>query len=98
MKRQYTDQELMNNVKISEHQLNGGKIAIFKTTYWEPVAMLDFAIEKYVGNDVYNEFIDIKCDDPWTRVVISDINSLQGWWDFQSKERAEKLLEILGED
>lgn len=101
-KKVYTDDELRESVTISEHQLpfsNGkiGKIAIFKTTHWQPTDILNFAIDRYVGDALYNEFIDINCNDPWTRVVISDFinDDCSDWITLESFLRDRKINKVL---
>ena len=55
-----------------------GKIAVFMFVGDDdPVAKLDWAVNEYVGHDGYMEFVDIKMDNPWTRVVISGINDME---------------------
>jgi hypothetical protein len=38
--------------------------------------MLDNAIHEYVGNNHYHELMDAHMDNPWMRVVLSDINNM----------------------
>jgi hypothetical protein len=58
--------------------LNGkGKIAVFLYSgESDPSKILDFAIKKYVGNNGYYELIDAHLDNPWMRVIVSDINNM----------------------
>ena len=42
----------------------------------DPKKVLDFAVDQYVGNEGCNELIDAHLDNPWMRVVISDINNM----------------------
>jgi hypothetical protein len=62
--------ELPNNIK--------GKIAVFiYIGKSDPEKILDNAVSIYVGNNGYHELIDAHLDNPWMRVVISDINSMK---------------------
>ena len=57
---------------------NKGKIAVFLYTGGaEPRKILDYAVMKYVDNNGYNELIDAHLDNPWMRVIISDINNMK---------------------
>ena len=40
----------------------------------DPVKKLDEAIDKYVEGNDYYEFIDSNMDNPWTRVIVKDID------------------------
>jgi hypothetical protein len=42
-----------------------------------PVEILDEVIKKYVGENEYFEFIDANMDNPWTRVVLKEIEGFQ---------------------
>lgn len=67
-------------INQSEYQLeNGGKgkIAVFiYAGSGDPKQMLDYAIHEYVGNNHYHELMDVHMDNPWMRVVLSDINNM----------------------
>ena len=68
----------MKDVKISEHDLIGGKIAILKYTGSDdPVLHLDEAVRLYVGNIKHTEMVDMNIDNPWIRVILSDIDKVQ---------------------
>ena len=73
----------LDNVKIniSEYDLeNGGKGKITVLMYMgsaDPKVVLDEAVRIYVGNKIHHQFIDIHIDNPWTRVVMSDINGMK---------------------
>lgn len=55
-----------------------GKIAVFiYTGSGDPKQMLDYAIREYVGDNHYHELMDANLDNPWMRVVISDINNMR---------------------
>ena len=54
-----------------------GKIAIFiYTGSADPKKVLDYAVHLYVGHDGFHELIDANLDNPWMRVILSDINSM----------------------
>ena len=74
----------MNKVEFFEQELTKdnkkvGKVAIFRggLNTDNPTAILDSAVSKYVGNDGYNEFVEIFLDNPWVRVVVIGINELE---------------------
>lgn len=73
----------MESIKIQESEINlthgrKGKIAIFMYIGFEdPVEVLDDAVSQYVGNESYNEFIDIEMDNPQIRLVISGLNEME---------------------
>jgi hypothetical protein len=55
-----------------------GKLAVFMFVGSDdPVEKLDWAVSTYVGHDGYNEYVDINMDNPWTRVILSDINDME---------------------
>jgi len=55
-----------------------GKIAVFLYTgKSDPKAILDKAVSQYVGTHPFHELIDAYLDNPWMRVVISDINGMK---------------------
>lgn len=55
-----------------------GKIAVFiYRGSANPRSILDNAIYHYVGDNTYHEFIDANLDNPWTRVIVSDINGMK---------------------
>lgn len=73
----------MVNVEIFEQFIqnpNGspGKIAVFRISpnIEKPKPLMDQAVSEYVGFNPYNEFIEIFLDNPWVRVIVSDIDSL----------------------
>jgi hypothetical protein len=67
-------------VKINRIILNGNNhdnysLAVFMYTGNEnPKIALDEAIEKYVGNNEYYEFVDDNMDNPWTRVISQEVS------------------------
>jgi len=102
----FTDEDLKEWVRISEHKFTDskgdviGKCAILRSYYpGDVVEMLNAAVSRYVGDVPYNEFIDINMDDPWTRVIISDmINSdTEDWQTMEGLIRERKIDKLLGE-
>jgi hypothetical protein len=102
----FTDEDLKEWVRISEHNFTNskgdviGKCAILRSYYpGDVVEMLNTAVSRYVGDVPYNEFIDINMDDPWTRVIISDmINSdTADWQTMEGLIRERKNDKLLGE-
>jgi hypothetical protein len=73
----------MGDITIQESKIDlnfnrTGKIAILMYTGDEdPVETLDRAVSIYVGNESYHEFIDINMDNPWVRVIISELNEME---------------------
>lgn len=54
-----------------------GKIAVFLYTgNSDPRPILDNAVSLYVQSNPYHELIDAHLDNPWMRVIISDINNM----------------------
>ena len=43
----------------------------------DPKKVLDYAVSLYVENNGYHELIDANLDNPWMRVVLSDINNMK---------------------
>ena len=72
----------MGQVKIQESTVDltrgrKGKIAVLiYVGDDDPIAKLDLAVSEYVGRVGYSEFIDINNDNPWVRVILSDINDM----------------------
>ena len=57
---------------------NKGKIAVFLYSgELDPTKVLNWAVSKYVGNNSYNELIDAGLDNPWMRIVLSDMNEVK---------------------
>jgi hypothetical protein len=75
----------MKGVKIVEQLLKDeqsqikGKVAILVggMDSENPKEFMDSAVSKYVGHELHNQFIEIHLDNPWTRVVIRDINNIK---------------------
>jgi hypothetical protein len=42
----------------------------------DPKAVLDYAVSLYVQGKSYHELIDANLDNPWMRVIVSDINDM----------------------
>lgn len=54
-----------------------GKVAVLiYTGSADPSPILDRAVSQYVGNTGYNELIDANMDNPWMRVILSNINDM----------------------
>ena len=71
------------------------KMAIFTSDLPDPVLELDEAIEQYVKNETYIEFIDTNMNNPWVRVVMSIKSNLK-MEDFYPKySRDGKINQIL---
>lgn len=74
----------MSKVTIRESKIdlgNGktGKIAVFMYTGADdPVEKLDEAVANYVGHESHMQFVDVHMDNPWIRVITSDINQIKG--------------------
>lgn len=87
----------MKDVKITEVKSGNGKIAIF--TYsgqLDPVQPLDEAIGLYTSGSNYTEFTDIGMNNPWVRVIISNLDDvMEGSVDFNDILRNVKLGHIL---
>ncbi len=72
----------MGQIKIQESiieltQGRKGKMAVFIYAGDEdPVDRLDWAVSVYVEQNGHYQFIDINMDNPWVRVVLSDINNM----------------------
>jgi len=62
-----------------------GKIAVFiYTGKSDPTKILDYAINNYVKGNAYHELIDANLDNPWMRVIVSEINGMhQEQYDLQ---------------
>lgn len=74
----------MKDVKIIEQILKDkqskivGKVAILVggMNSDNPKEFMDSAVSKYVGYELHNQFVEIHLDNPWTRVIIRDINNI----------------------
>ncbi|TFF40632.1 hypothetical protein [Mucilaginibacter psychrotolerans] len=55
-----------------------GTIAVFIFSGdGDPAKVLDYAVREYVESNGYHELIDANLDNPWMRVVMSDINDMR---------------------
>lgn len=55
-----------------------GKIAVlFYTGKSDPTKVLDYAVSLYVSNNGFHQLIDANLDNPWMRVILSNINDLK---------------------
>ena len=69
-------------VRISEAEYglpdgNNGKVAVLMYHgNGDPKKILDYAVGVYVQKNGYHELIDAHLDNPWLRVLLSDINSM----------------------
>lgn len=55
-----------------------GKIAVFMYTgEADPENVLDYAVSIYVEDNGFHELIDANLDNPWMRVIVSDINDMK---------------------
>lgn len=67
-------------ISESEYKLDNGrnaKLAVFiYSGAANPKSVLDAAINKYVGDNGYHELIDANLDNPWMRVILTDINHI----------------------
>lgn len=74
----------MDDVEICVYDLpeqgNGrpGKIAILRGGLGadNPVSYMDEAVSKFVEGNLHNQFIEVHLDNPYVRVVVSNINEL----------------------
>jgi len=79
------------NVQIFEQDLlvkNGvviAKLAILRGGLYSdnPTEIMNNVVKKYVGNTPICQFVNIKLNDPWTRVIIYGINELK-YYDFDN--------------
>lgn len=68
------------SISFSDYTLeNGetGRVAVFiYNGNSNPKEVLDRAVREYVQNNGYHELIDANMDNPWMRVILSDINNI----------------------
>jgi hypothetical protein len=75
--------EKISGLKISEAEYvlpNKSKAKVAVLMYHgdgDPKKILDYAVSIYVQNDGYHELIDAHLDNPWMRVLLSDINNMK---------------------
>jgi len=54
-----------------------GKIAVFiYSGKSDPSKILDYAVNTYIKDNSYHELIDANLDNPWMRVIVSEINGM----------------------
>lgn len=74
---------IIDGMRINEAEYpleNGkkGKIAVLMYTgSADPRPVLDYAIKSYVQGNPYYELIDAQMNNPWLRVIISNINDMK---------------------
>jgi len=93
----------MSDIKINEatYPLKNGKIGKIAVLMYcgdgDPRPNLDWAVSQYVGDEDYFEAIDSGLDNPWTRVVISNINDMEQmpFNDYIERRTRQKKLEII---
>ena len=75
---------MIKKLKISEAEYDlpdnkgKGKIAVLMYNGGaDPKKVLDLAVREYVQNNGYHELIDAHLDNPWMRVLLSDINNME---------------------
>lgn len=68
----------INEAEYNLKQGGNGTIAVFiYTGNGDPKQILDYAVHEYVEKNGYHELIDANLDNPWMRVVVSDINNMK---------------------
>jgi hypothetical protein len=59
-------------------ELGTGRIAVIMYLgNLDPKAVLDYAVELYTRGERYHQLIDAHLDNPWMRVIVSDINAMR---------------------
>ena len=84
----------INYSKYSLETGGSGILAVF--TYLgpeDPKTVLDNVVSEFVGNEGYHELIDFSLDNPWMRVVLSDINDVKQELYASGKHKLRKLKE-----
>ncbi len=75
-KKYYKKLEIREGVYQLENGVNA-KFAVFLYPGpYDPHDVLKSAIEEYVGDEGYHEFVDSSLSNPWMKVVVSDINEM----------------------
>ena len=87
----------MDDIKIVEFELVNGKGAVFAYVgNGDPVRPLDKAIYQYTGGIKHIHLVDANMNNPWVRVVLSDIDEIQtGGTDFNEILRDVRLNHLL---
>ena len=76
LKRQY------NLAVAKTHKIdNSGKITYVTILVGgldkeNPKNYMDLVVSEFVGNRMYNEYVDANLDNPWLRIIVEDINDL----------------------
>ncbi len=74
----------MDDVEICIYDLpeqgdgKSGKMAILRGGLGadDPISYMDDAVRIYVENNLHNQFVEIHGDNPYVRVIVSNINEL----------------------
>ncbi len=69
----------MKDIIYQEAKTGNSKVKVGILLYTgsgDPVKYLNEAVDLYVQNEGYNEFIDANMDNPWVRVIIKGINNM----------------------
>ena len=68
-------------INESQYDLADGKKGIIAVFIFagegDPAKVLDYVVREYVKDNGYHELIDANLDNPWMRVVMSDINGMR---------------------
>lgn len=96
---------MKEEIKLFEQELKDGdktvgKIAIMRGGLHSnnPFDTVSKATLKYTNGVPHNQFVDIKLNDPWTRVIISDMSKLKfiNYDDYLvQRERSKKINKII---
>lgn len=61
---------------LEEGRGTGSIAVLIYTGSADPKAVLDEAVRIYTNGQGYHEFIDANLDNPWTRVIMSNVNNM----------------------
>lgn len=62
---------------IDEETGRTGRLVVFMYRgEYDPKAILNLAVSRYVKDNPIHQFISLERDNPWVRVVIQDVNSI----------------------
>ena len=81
-----------SDVEIFEKELAQGVfIALLRGgfTAANPKLYMDNVVSEYVGQSMYNEFVEIFLDNPWIRIIIFGINNINEWRKFSDNGTTE---------
>lgn len=68
----------INEAKYDLPNNKKGKLAVLMYSGGaDPKKVLDYAVSVYVEKNGYHELIDAHLDNPWMRVLLSDINDMK---------------------